>query len=118
MVLKKEINNYNNFLKDFLNDRKNLSYNGLMDITLLISKKGQLDRNPIINLRGLPLNDEEIDEVLYDIEDSIVNSSSSYSLNNKKNEKNFIDSLKSNLKKIIYNKTKKRPYTNIVLIRI
>ena len=103
---------------NFLNDRKNLSYNGLMDITLLISKKGQLDRNPIINLRGLPLNDEEIDEVLYDIEDSIVNSSSSYSLNNKKNEKNFIDSLKSNLKKIIYNKTKKRPYTNIVLIRI
>ena len=102
----------------FLNDRKNFSYNGLMDITLLISKKGQLDRNPIINLRGLPLNDEEIDEVLYDIEESIIDSSNNYSLNNKKNEKNFIDSLKSNLKKIIYSKTKKRPYTNIVIIRV
>lgn len=102
----------------FLNDRKNFSYNGLMDITLLISKKGQLDRNPIINLRGLPLNDEEIDEVLYDIEELIIDSSNSYSLNNKKNEKNFIDSLKSNLKKIIYSKTKKRPYTNIVIIRV
>ena len=102
----------------FLNDRKNFSYNGLMDITLLISKKGQLDRNPIINLRGLPLNDEEIDEVLYDIEELIIDSSNNYSLNNKKNEKNFIDSLKSNLKKIIYSKTKKRPYTNIVIIRV
>ena len=102
----------------FLNDRKNFSYNGLMDITLLISKKGQLDRNPIINLRGLPLNDEEIDEVLYDIEESIIDSSNNYSLNNKKNEKNFIDNLKSNLKKIIYSKTKKRPYTNIVIIRV
>ena len=102
----------------FLNDRKNFSYNGLMDITLLISKKGQLDRNPIINLRGLPLNDEEIDEVLYDIEELIIDSSNNYSLNNKKNEKYFIDSLKSNLKKIIYSKTKKRPYTNIVIIRV
>ena len=64
----------------FLKDRKNIASNGLMDVTLLISKKGQLDRNPIINLRGLPLNDEEFDEVLYDLEDEIVNITSTYSL--------------------------------------
>jgi len=102
----------------FLKDRKNIASNGLMDVTLLISKKGQLDRNPIINLRGLPLNDEEFDEILYDLEDEIVNITSTYSLNNKKQEKNLIDGLKSNLKKIIYSKTKKRPYTNIILIRL
>ena len=102
----------------FLKDRKNIASNGLMDVTLLISKKGQLDRNPIINLRGLPLNEEEFDEILYDLEDEIVNITSTYSLNNKKQEKNLIDGLKSNLKKIIYGKTKKRPYTNIILIRL
>jgi len=85
---------------------------------LLISKKGQLDRNPIINLRGLPLNDDEFDEILYDLEEEIINTANSYSLNNKKDEKNLIDGLKSNLKKIIYRATKKRPYTNIILIRL
>ena len=102
----------------FLSDRKNIAHNGLMDVTLIISKKGHLERNPIINLRGLPLNEEEFDEILYDLEDETINSSKSYSLNNKKNEKNLIDSLKSNLRKIVYNKTKKKPYTNIILVRL
>ena len=102
----------------FLKDRKNIATNGLMDVTLLISKKGQLDRNPIINLRGLPLNDDEFDEILYDLEEEIINTANSYSLNNKNDEKNLIDGLKSNLKKIIYRATKKRPYTNIILIRL
>lgn len=102
----------------FLNDRKNIANNGLMDITLLVSKKGNLDRNPIINLRGIPADDEELDEILYDLEDEIINTAKSYSLNNKKDEKNLIDSLKSNLKKVIYTRVKKRPYTNIVLIRL
>ena len=102
----------------FLNDRKNIAHNGLMDITLIISKKGNLDRNPIINLRGIPADDEELDEISYDLEDEIINTAKSYSLNNKKDEKNLIDSLKSNLKKVIYARVKKRPYTNIVLVRL
>ena len=102
----------------FLKDRKNIAHNGLMDVTLIISKKGNLDRNPIINIRGLPLNDDELDECFYEMEDEILKTSKGYSLNNKKHEKNFIDALKSNLKKIIYSKTRKRPYTNIILIRV
>ncbi|MDC0375662.1 ribonuclease J [Pelagibacteraceae bacterium] len=102
----------------FLKDRKNIAHNGLMDVTLIISKKGNLDRNPIINIRGLPFNDEELDECFYEMEDEILKTSKAYSLNNKKHEKNLIDALKSNLKKIIYNKTRKRPYTNITLIRV
>lgn len=102
----------------FLKDRKNIAHNGLMDVTLVISKKGNLDRNPIINIRGLPLNDDELDECFYEMEDEILKTSKGYSLNNKKHEKNFIDALKSNLKKIIYSKTRKRPYTNITLIRV
>ena len=102
----------------FLKDRKNIAHNGLMDVTLIISKKGNLDRNPIINIRGLPFNDEELDECFYEMEDEILKTSKAYSLNNKKHEKNLIDALKSNLKKIIYSKTRKRPYTNITLIRV
>ena len=102
----------------FLKDRKNIAHNGLMDVTLIISKKGNLDRNPIINIRGLPFNDEELDECFYEMEDEILKTSKVYSLNNKKHEKNLIDALKSNLKKIIYSKTRKRPYTNITLIRV
>ena len=102
----------------FLKDRKNIAHNGLMDVTLIISKKGNLDRNPIINIRGLPFNDEELDECFYEMEDEILKISKAYSLNNKKHEKNLIDALKSNLKKIIYSKTRKRPYTNITLIRV
>ena len=102
----------------FLKDRKNIAHNGLMDVTLIISKKGNLDRNPIINIRGLPFNDEELDGCFYEMEDEILKTSKAYSLNNKKHEKNLIDALKSNLKKIIYSKTRKRPYTNITLIRV
>ena len=102
----------------FLKDRKNIAHNGLMDVTLIISKKGNLDRNPIINIRGLPFNEEELDECFYEMEDEILKTSKAYSLNNKKHEKNLIDALKSNLKKIIYSKTRKRPYTNITLIRV
>ena len=102
----------------FLKDRKNIAHNGLMDVTLIISKKGNLDRNPIVNIRGLPFNDEELDECFYEMEDEILKTSKAYSLNNKKHEKNLIDALKSNLKKIIYSKTRKRPYTNITLIRV
>ena len=102
----------------FLKDRKNIAHNGLMDVILIISKKGNLDRNPIINIRGLPFNDEELDECFYEMEDEILKTSKAYSLNNKKHEKNLIDALKSNLKKIIYSKTRKRPYTNITLIRV
>ena len=102
----------------FLKDRKNIAHNGLMDVTLIISKKGNLDRNPIINIRGLPLSDDELDECFYEMEDEILKTSKAYSLNNKKHEKNLIDALKSNLKKIIYSKTRKRPYTNITLIRV
>ena len=102
----------------FLKDRKNIAHNGFMDVTLIISKKGNLDRNPIINIRGLPFNDEELDECFYEMEDEILKTSKAYSLNNKKHEKNLIDALKSNLKTIIYSKTRKRPYTNITLIRV
>ena len=102
----------------FLKERKNISHNGFLDVSLLISKKGVLDRSPIVNLKGLPFVDNELNEIRYEIEDRIFDICKSFSLNNKKQEVNLIDNLKNSLRKIIYNRISKRPYTNINLIRL
>ncbi len=102
----------------FLKERKNISHNGFLDVSLLISKKGVLDRSPIVNLKGLPFVDNELNEIKYEIEDRIFDICKSFSLNNKKQEVNLIDNLKNSLRKIIYNRISKKPYTNINLIRL
>jgi ribonuclease J len=102
----------------FLKERKNISHNGFLDVSLLISKKGVLDRSPIVNLKGLPFVDNELNEIRYEIEDRIFDICKSFSLNNRKQEVNLIDNLKNSLRKIIYNRISKRPYTNINLIRL
>lgn len=101
-----------------LRDRKNISFNGMMDISLIISKNGDVERSPIINLRGLPLYDQELNEVKYELEDKIFDICKSYTLNNRKQEGNLIDNLKNSLRKLIQIKVSKRPYTNINLIRL
>ena len=99
-------------------DRKNISYNGLMDINLLISRNGNVERSPLINLRGLPLHDQELNEIKYELEDKILDICRSYSLNNKKQENNLIDNLKNSLRKILQSRLSKKPFTNINLIRL
>ena len=101
-----------------LKDRKNISNNGLMNVSLVISKNGTIDRNPIINIKGLPVYDYELDEIKYELEDKIFAICKSYSLNNKKQEHNFIENLKNSLRKIIQSRISKKPYTNISLIRL
>ena len=101
-----------------LRDRKNISFNGFMDVSIIISKNGAVDRSPIINLKGLPLYDQELNEIKYELEDRIYDICKSYSLNNKKQEGNLIDNLKNSLRKIIQSRMSKKPFTNINLIRL
>ena len=101
-----------------LRDRRNISFNGMMDISLIVSKNGDIDRSPLINLRGLPLDNVELNEIKYEIEDKIFDICKSYSLNNKKQEINLIDNLRNSLKRIIQNRLSKKPFTNINIIRI
>ena len=101
-----------------LRDRRNISFNGMMDISLIVSKNGDIDRSPLINLRGLPLDNVEMNEIKYEIEDKIFDICKSYSLNNKKQEINLIDNLRNSLKKIIQNRLSKKPFTNINIIRL
>tara|TARA_A100001015_G_scaffold297497_1_gene379090 strand:- start:906 stop:2561 length:1656 start_codon:yes stop_codon:yes gene_type:complete len=99
-----------------IKERKNLSLNGYLEITLIISNTGKVIK-PIISLKGIPQNGE-FENFVFDIEEEITNICKSFSLNNKKQEKNLIETLKSNCRKIVRSKTGKKPFTNINIARL
>ena len=100
-----------------LKDRINISYNGFVEVTIIINNRGSLVKNPIISFKGIPSNGEDSNFV-FDLENSIKNICKTYSLNSPKQEQNLIEVLKSNCRKTVKEKTGKRPYTNINLVRI
>ncbi len=55
-----------------IKDRKNLSYNGFLEITIIINNNGSMTKKPIISFRGIPSNDENSNFVS-DMEDQIKN---------------------------------------------
>ena len=101
-----------------LKERKNISFHGLLDLSVLISKNNKIQRNPIINIRGLPFDDLEKNEIIYELEDKFFDVCSNINLNNKKSEKLLIDELKSQFRKVIFNRCNKKPFMNINFIKI
>ena len=99
-----------------IKERKNLSLNGYLEITLIISNKGKVIK-PIISIKGIPQNDL-LENFIFEMEEEINNICKSFSLNNKKQEKNLIEAIKSNCRKIIRVKTGKKPFTNINIARL
>jgi ribonuclease J len=99
-----------------IKERKNIANNGYMEITILVTAKGNLYKRPIITTRGIPIIDEE--EFIYDLEEKIDNTAKTFSLNSKKQEHNLIDALKIACRKYSKEKTGKRPFTNINIIKI
>ena len=59
-----------------------------------------------------------IESFIFDIEDEIQNICRTFSINNKKQEKNLIETIKQNCRKIVKDKTGKKPFTNINIARI
>ena len=55
---------------------------------------------------------------VFDIEDKIQTICKSLALNNLNQEHNLIEALKTNCRKTVKEKTGKRPYTNVNLVRI
>ena len=100
-----------------IKDRKNLSHNGFLEITIIISDSGSIVKKPIISFRGIPSNDEN-NNFIFALEDKINSICKTFSLKNYKQEQNLIDALKTNCRKTIKEKTGKRPYTNVNLVRI
>ena len=99
-----------------IKDRKNLGVNGYLEITILITPKGNIHNNPIISFRGLPIY--ETDEFIYGLEEQIEKTTKSFNLANKKQEHNLIDALKITSRKFTKEKTGKKPFTNINLVEI
>ena len=61
---------------------------------------------------------DQADEFMLGLENQIENTTKTYSLNSKKQETNLIDELKIVCRKYSKEKTGKKPFTNINLVRI
>ena len=99
-----------------IKDRKNLGSNGYLEITILITPKGNTHNNPIINFKGLPIY--ETDEFIYLLEEEIEKTAKTFNIGNKSQRHNFIDALKIAARRFTKEKTGKRPFTNINLVDI
>ena len=99
-----------------IKDRKNLSINGYLEITLLVSNNGKI-KKPIISFRGIP-EKENSEHFIFDMEDEIFNICRTFSLDNKNQQKNLIETIKQNCRRIVREKTGKKPFTNINIARI
>ena len=99
-----------------IKDRKNLSINGYLEITLLVSNNGKI-KKPIISFKGIP-EKENSDHFIFDMEDEIFNICRTFSLDNKNQQKNLIETIKQNCRRIVREKTGKKPFTNINITRI
>jgi len=100
-----------------LKERKILANNGYLEVTIIINNKGKVIKKPIFSFRGLPIESQN-DDFIFDLEDEVTKTSRTFSLNNTKQENILIEELKKNCRKLIKEKTGKKPYTNINLVRV
>ena len=75
-----------------IKDRKNLSNNGYIEVTILINSSGSISKKPILSFKGLPIFEKE--EFMHGLEEEIQNTAKTFALNSKKQENNLIDALK------------------------
>ena len=99
-----------------IKERKNLSSNGYMEVTILVTPKGNIHKRPLLSFKGLPvINDDEFTQGL---EEEIESISNTFSLNNNKQKENLIGALKIGCRKYTKEKTGKKPFTNINIVKI
>ena len=98
-------------------ERKNLANNGYLEVTIIINNKGKVIKKPIFSFKGLPIENPN-DDFVFDLENEVEKISKTFSLNNVKQENSLIESLKINCRKLVKEKTGKKPYTNINLVRV
>ena len=103
---------------NFIKERINIANNGFMEVTIPIQLNGNAKANkkPILTYYGLPVFDEENfrDGLIEEIQKIIK----TFSLKNKNQEKNIVETLKKTCRKYSKEKTGKKPITNINLMRI
>ena len=99
-----------------IKERKNLSLNGYLEITLIVSNNGKI-KKPVISYKGIPTLEEK-ENFVFDMEDEIFKICKTFSLQSKNQEKNLIETIKQNCRRIIKDRTGKKPFTNINIARI
>ncbi len=99
-----------------IKERRNISSNGFLEATIMITPKGNIHNKPLVTFKGLPVY--ENDEFIYGLEEEIERTIKTFSLNNAKQQDNLIDALKITCRKFSKEKTGKKPLTNINLVRI
>ena len=99
-----------------IKERRNISSNGILDVTILVTPKGNIHNKPILNYIGLPINND--DDYQYELENIIEKTAKTFSLNNHNQKDNIIEAIKISCRKITKEITGKKPLTNIKLIRI
>ena len=99
-----------------IKERRNISINGYLEITLIVSNNGKI-KKPVISFKGIPESNEN-ENFIFDMEDEIFSICKTFSLENKKQEKNLIETIKQNCRRIVKDKTGKKPFTNINIARI
>ena len=82
-------------------------------LKLLLSFLIMVIKKPVVSYKGIPEKNEE-NAVIFDIEDEIMNICRTFSMNNKKQQQNLIETLKQNCRRIVREKTEK----NLLLISI
>ena len=87
-----------------------------MEVTILVTPKGNIHKRPILSFKGLPITDPE--EFTYGLEEEIESISNTFSLNNDKQKGNLVDALKIGCRKYAKEKTGKKPFTNINIVKI
>ncbi len=99
-----------------IKERKNIALNGYLEITIITTTSGNI-KKPVVSFKGIP-EDEANETIKFDIEDEVLKICKSFSTQNKNQEKNLIETVKQNCRKIVKEKTGKKPYTNINIARI
>ncbi len=99
-----------------IKERKNLSINGSLEVTILVNNKGNIYDSPVISVKGLPI--DNLEEFRFGLEKEISKTARTFSLNNIKQEENAITALKTVCRKYTKEQVGKRPFTNINLVNI
>jgi len=99
-----------------IKERKNLSINGSLEVTILVNNRGNIYDSPVISAKGLPI--ENLEEFKFGLEKEINKTARSFSLNNIKQEENAIHAIKTICRKYTKEQVGKRPFTNINLVNI
>ena len=100
-----------------IKQRKNLAANGYLEVFIVINQKGKIIKKPIFSFKGLP-TENNIENFFIDLEYEVEKTSKSFSLNNIKQENYLMEALKIGCRKIVKEKTGKKPYTTINLVRV